>query len=255
MTNVAIVHVGSPWETVFLTPLIEGVQRQIKGAKIHWITDEGSLPLLKFNNKLASISASLYSLTDISILSNEKFDLIINFVNDIKVAEFLANLPCCSLYGYRYFKESVQPSDRYANTFFDVFSNKQISNKTLLKLMFKMAGLTWRGECYDISYYPKNKVKKGKVGIAIEREDLRHYVKSNLNLDKGEMWHIPLRKNLLKRIDEINRCKTIITDDLFTVYSGLALRKNIQFLDTNNLKYNIEFFNRGNHYRIGNREF
>ena len=63
--------------------------------------------------------------------------------------------------------------------------------------------------------------------------------------------YVRIRKRILKSIDEVNRCKTIITDDMFIVHAALALRKKVHFLDINNLNMNIEFFGQGQHYHIG----
>jgi hypothetical protein len=118
-----------------------------------------------------------------------------------------------------------------------------------------MCNLTWRGEGYDLSYYPKNRNKDFKTGIAIKEINLRQYVKNNLKLKLSEMCTIPMRENILKKIDEINRCSNIVTDDLFVVHAGIALRKNVEFLDINGLSPKFEFFGRGNCYRIVNNEW
>lgn len=120
------------------------------------------------------------------------------------------------------------------------------SNLNLFQLLFGIASMPWRGEGYNIRYFPKVKTKY-RVGIAIRNYLIRGYVKSNLICEK--LQRIPFKYNILKQIDEINRCKTIITDDETIVHLSLALRKQVEFL-AGRISYKFESFNSGNLHQI-----
>ena len=44
------------------------------------------------------------------------------------------------------------------------------------------------------------------------------------------------------RMDEVNRCKDIITDDILTMNMAIYLRKRIYFLETAPVNLKLEFF-------------
>jgi len=147
------------------------------------------------------------------------------------------------------------PINKDAEEYFAIMHNRVRSDKNMLQVLYKLAGLTWKGEGYDLAYYPKNKTNKHRTGIAISNDALRQFVKNNLKLEMSEIHSVPIRKNLFKKMDEINRCVNIITDDLFILHASIALRKNVEFLDVLNTPTNVEFFGKGNHYRISDEKW
>ncbi len=120
----------------------------------------------------------------------------------------------------------------------------------LFQVYYRLAGLSWRGEGYDISYYPRTKVKKSRIGLAIANANLRNFIKENLDLEMSKLWVIPYKKNIFKRMDEINRCKTIVTDDYLTMHFALYLRKSVNFLQTLPYNFKVELFNSGKVYKV-----
>ena len=120
----------------------------------------------------------------------------------------------------------------------------------LFQLYYKLAGLKWKGEGYDIGYYPKTRTKKNRAGIAVANSNLRSYILNELKLDNSSVWNLPRKKNILRKMDEINKCKRIITDDIIIFHLALSLRKYVHFLKTFPLNFNLELFKSGEIYDV-----
>ena len=88
------------------------------------------------------------------------------------------------------------------------------------------------------------------MGIAIANANLRNFVNDRLDLKASKLWIIPYKKNIVRRMDEINRCKRVITDDLFTSQIAIALKKFVYFLQIVPLAFNIEMFGSGKVYPV-----
>ena len=126
----------------------------------------------------------------------------------------------------------------------------QTTDQNIFQIYYNLAGLKWAGEGFDLHYYPQNKSKSNKVGLAMSNIKLRDFVNTNLTLKELRLWYVPYRKNFFKKVDEINRCKSIITDDLYSLNIALALRKEIYFLETVKFNFKLEFFGKGNVFRV-----
>lgn len=113
------------------------------------------------------------------------------------------------------------------------------------QLLFGLAGLKWQGEGYCLKYFPRTRSKKTLTGVAIKDQNLKQFILGNLHLDCTRLWRVPIRQNVSKQIDEINRCKQIVTDDLTVAHAALALRKVVEFLTPKSLPYRFEMFGAG----------
>ena len=94
-----------------------------------------------------------------------------------------------------------------------------------------MANLKWRGEGYGLDYYPKTKQTKS---CGYDLQDPKHD-----NCEK-----ISETSSIFKKLDSINKYKTIITDSLTTAHASIALRKECVLI-SDDLPYKIEFFGKG----------
>jgi len=47
---------------------------------------------------------------------------------------------------------------------------------SILQLYFILCGLTWKGEGYNIEYFPQTKTKKNRIGISVANSNLRNYI-------------------------------------------------------------------------------
>lgn len=241
--NIAVLNYGEPWHVLVSTSLIRGLKRKYPDSDIYFFSSQDSYPVLQYNSKIHAVSGYVYDI-------NVTFDFAINMTPSVEASNFMLEFNTKNKFGFIENGGNVLPINKDAEEYFSIMHNGVRSDKNILQVFYKICGLVWRGEGYDFAYYPKNRTNAKKTGIAISNNALRQFVKNNLKLQMSEMHSVPIRNNIFKKIDEINRCKYIITDDLFILHSSIALRKNIEFLDTIGLTTKIEFFGKGNYYRI-----
>lgn len=243
MTKIVILQYGEPWITLASTSVIKSIGNKYKKSTIDWATTSDSYSLLQYNSRIRDILVGygpFHNSYDVAInLSPTKEScLTMNIIeSDVKL-------------GFGEIDGEIGYLNNDAKEGFEVLHKGLPSDRHILQIIFRIAGLKWRGEGYDLAYYPKNKMKKGKTGIAISDSRLRKYVKNNLQLNKSELWHVPMKQDILKRIDEINRCKRIVTNDLFSAHAAIAMRKHVEFLDDQGLNMGMEFFGNGNHIKF-----
>lgn len=246
--NIAVLNYGEPWHVLVSTSLIRGLKRKYPDSSIYFFSSQDSYPVLQYNSKIHAISGYTH---DIDV----PFDFAINMTPSVEASSFMSELNASSKFGFMEMGGSVSPINKDAEEYFAIMHKGVHSDKNILQVFYKLCGLVWKGEGYDLTYYPKNRTNKNRTGIAISHDALRQFVKNNLRLQMSETCSVPIRKNIFKRMDEINRCMYIITDDLFILHSSIALRKNVEFLDTTGLTARIEFFGKGNYYRIADGEW
>ena len=131
-----------------------------------------------------------------------------------------------------------------------MMGEKRFPKMSVLQLYFILSGLTWKGEGYDIGYCPKTKTQKNRIGVCVVNANVRNYVLDNLEIDNKKIWYIPYKKNIFKKMDEINRCKKVITDDLTIFHLAIAMRKYVYYLETFPLNTKLEFFNSGEVFKV-----
>jgi hypothetical protein len=140
--------------------------------------------------------------------------------------------------------------DEDASDYHEVLHGTRKTNMNIFQVYFRLAGMTWRGEGYGVTYYPKTRTRKNSVAIAIAHAKLRHYVNDNLDPGAFRLALVPYKRNVFKRLDEINRCAHVMTDDLLTMHLSVMLRKKVHFLETIPLNTRPEFFGNGEIYRV-----
>lgn len=242
MMRIAVLNFEEPWLVIVSTSLIRGLKKAYPNAQIIFFVNQESEILLRYDRDIETVNG--YT-TD-----NMIFDIVINLSPTLEASNLCQNLEANNKYGFIDRNSHVCAIDKSAQDYYEsVFANKT-TKKCILQLIYRVANLKWHGEGYKLNYYPKNKTCRSDTGIVVEDDVLREYVKSNLKLSLSRMKCLSLRSNLHKKIDEINKCTNIVTDDLFILHASICLRKNVQFLDKKGLGYNIEFFGKGNHHRI-----
>jgi len=160
----------------------------------------------------------------------------------------LSNLHRCSLIkskeytGYTLNGSMIDFTNMSVRSFFNSYCLKKQSKKNLLQILFDCFGLKWSGEGFRVNYKPKSRSKEGRNGAAISNNNLRHLVKSNIFNNGNKLWHIPIRQDPLKCIDEVNKCSNIVTDNIFYAFIGSLLRKNIIFLVEDGMTFSPDVF-------------
>ena len=240
--EILVLQFGEPWYALASTSLIRGLLDEYPKSHIVWATSAENYSLFQYNKNISELCVGLGS-------SRGKYDIAINLNPSVESCEALASLDCKDKRGFVANGKDVSVHNEDAAECLDIMSRGKRTSRNILQVAARLAGIKWKGCGYDLCYYPKNKTKRRKTGVAVSHGEMRQFIKDNLQLDHSEIWHVPMRRDLLKRIDEINRVKYLITDDLFCVHAAIALRKHVEFIDLHNHNMEIEFFGRGNRHR------
>ena len=233
--KVVIAHSGPLSELIVASSVSQGIKKQPVSVDITWVVPEEHKYIFKYSKYVKNT----FNSSEFEDQESEYYDVFINlWPGTIRTKAKIKETT-----GFGYYSEF----DKYeaavlGNSFFPEMSNFQ--------LYFYLAGITWKGEGYDINYYPKTKAKKNRIGMSAANANLRNYVLGNLEVDDKKIWYIPYKKNIFKKMDEINRCKKIITDDSLTLCLALALRKYVYYLETYPHTLRIELFKNGQVYPI-----
>jgi hypothetical protein len=231
--KIAIAHLGNISQLIPATSVIRGIKKHDINTKITWVVSKKDLCYINDYNKDVSRTISF----DQFISESHKYDLLVNlypdFPEDVKINSTIIHTT--GFYFHSYF-------DKFKKVF---SGNKEHFDMNIFQLYFILSGLKWSGEGYDIRYKPKNKVKANKIGVSVANANIRNYILDNLEVDNKKIWYIPYKKNIFKRMDEINRCKKIITDDLITFHLAMSMRKYVYYLETFPLSTKLEMFNNG----------
>lgn len=236
--KILIVNLGSITDNIASTCLIKRIKKNINNHCIYWcVPKEEDKYILKYNKNIKEVFCF-----DELRKKELKVDLVIN-LGLFFPHEKCINLKTNNALGFGF---NIDAQD-----YFEVFyGNKYVKNLSYLQLLYKLIGDTWRGEGYDLNYYPRSRSKRKRVGIAVAHANLRNYVYEHFDLDSFKLWNIPYKKNIFKRMDEINKCKRIVTDDLLTFHLAMALRKYVYFLEIVPHNFKLEMFGNGEVYKV-----
>jgi hypothetical protein len=238
--KILICNFGSITDNIVSTCILKKIQKKGTDLDITWGTfykDEKYI--FKYNKNITQV-LSFDSLGKKDMF----FDLLINLHPSL-VKEELDNITVKDAIGFN-FDERL---DKWKN----IFRGDNIEQKydtSLLKIYSRCLGSSWSGEGYDIGYYPRSKSKKNRVGVAVSNSNLKTYIHDKLDVEESRIWRIPYKKNIFKKMDEINKCDKIITDDQLTFHLSMYLKKYVYFLETIPLNVNLETFGRGEIHRV-----
>ncbi len=226
--NIIIVHKDSE-ESVFpLLSLVIGLRKRYAGTNIIWAGEPQIADLIRYNKRIKRFIDinKEFTIKTLSIVFGA--EICVNTSQCKAAAKFASNVAAKVTVGFD--KEGA--TSREAEFFHKVTSGEISTNKTILQLYYDLVGLKWRGEGYGLSYYPKTKQRE-KCGAFLTQYQGE--------LDNCTKIKMPTR--ILDRLDTVNRFAHVVTDDLLTAHSSIALRKNCTFFS--NLPYRLEFFGRG----------
>lgn len=220
--KIIVIQSGPAYEVLLLSGVLIGLKKKYPDAKTLWVGDPAYFPLIKFNKRIKK-HLNIHKSGDLAALTSfYGSDVCYNTSLDRSAQKFASTTNSKVYYGFN----ERGAVDGSATFFQNVLTNQLITRKTILDLYYNLAGMTWHGEGYGLSYYPRHKQSKG-TGI---------YCQSEIWME-GEKLTLPI--NLLQKFDTINQYAHIITDDLFVLHVALALRKKATFVG--NLPYNLNF--------------
>jgi len=239
--KILIIHLGTLSQIIPATSIIKGILKKIENPFITWTTwNKKDTYIFKYNTDIERI-ISFNQLKEL----DETFDILINLFPRFP-HEKCKKVKIKNALDYEF--------DKQFKKFADILiGEKIISNMNIFQVYYKLSGLTWKGEGYSLNYSPKSRTKHHRIGLGVAHANLRNYVNEHLKLKSNKIWHIPYKKNIFKRMDEINRCYKIVTDDLLTFHLAMALRKYVYFLETYPLNIKLELFGKGEIHKIPKR--
>lgn len=237
-TKIGILHLEDVSKCFIASCVNTVLYKSYQSPEITWIiNDKYSKKLLSKNDKVKSV---LYYN---EVKPEHDFDIMINFTQSIHPQdEIFKNTENLGIY--------FHPKSSYLKS---VIYENQKTSKNIFQVYYQLINLSWKGQGYGITYYPKTKYKKGTAAILVSDLRLRQFVSDRLELGEIRVSTIPYRKNIFKRMDDINRYEFIITDDYFTMHMANYLRKNIHFLETVKLNEKHELFGNGKVYKVPNQ--
>jgi|TARA_Y100000310_G_scaffold314355_1_gene363625 hypothetical protein len=152
------------------------------------------------------------------------------------------NIKCKEYVGYKMENNTIEFHKDELSSFFNCYCLKFDCSENILDSFFNIFGLNWNREGFNINYKPRSRSSNSRDGIAISNGNLRSFVKSNLFNNGEKLWHIPIRQDPLKCIDEVNKCSNIVTDNIFYAFLGSFLRKKVIFLVEDGCSFNPNIF-------------
>lgn len=241
--KILVIHLGTQSECFAASSVIKGITSKYgKNTTLYFIVkDKFSEQVYRYNPNVKKT----YIIDKVPFeFLKETYDLFINLHPDFSEKSNFS-ISAKEKIGFNIEKAEKNRQDLYKA----LYEDKKI-NKNIFQIYFNLANLKWQGEGFDINYHPKIKTKKNLSGLAVANANLRNHIIQHLRLDLSKIWVIPFRQNLYKKMDEINRCSNIVTDDFLTMYASLYLRKSVCFLETMPANFEIELFGSGNILKI-----
>ncbi len=233
--KICVVHLGDICDCFVASSINKGLVKKYGDADITWIVQgDEQRSLFDFSD------VSAMKMSDILHKPIQKYDLLINLSPHVHPAD--PAISADSLVGFNFSSSS--------KNYYNIIHGNSTTKMNLFQVYFKLADLTWKGESYGITYFPKSKARKDVAGVAIDHAKLRHYVNDHIEMDTLRMMLVPYKKNIFKRMDEINKASYVITDDQLTMHIGIFLRKYVHFLETMPMNARPEFFGKGKIYKV-----
>lgn len=234
--RICVLHLGDICDCLVASSINRGFLYKYGNCDITWVVQgEDQSSLFKYTPNVRSVLMSHFMRQP-----KEDFDLLVNLSPTIHPADPVVSAK--ELLGFSFKENSAE--------FYDILHGNRRTQMNIFQVYFKLAGLIWRGEGYGVNYYPRSKVRRNSVAISVDHAKLRHYVIDNLSVDTIRTMLIPYKKNIFRRMDEINRCTSVITDDQLTMHLGLFLRKYVHFLEAIPMNTQPIFFGQGYVYTV-----
>lgn len=234
MSNIIIIHDASATDALAATSLIRKLI--VDGHRIHCKTEGSALTIFQYCKGCVC--------SDLSQDDNNSYDVLINLSPSLACTTLAEEIKAKQKFGYTG-EDIVGFFNDGAMRHYCARHVRVPTEANLFQLIFGLAEMPWHGEGYYLGYFPRNRTKRSTYGIAVQNQKLGSFVASNLKI-KGKIHEVPFKYNILKQFDEVNRCKTIITDSDVILHVSLCLRKQVEYLVPRKPAYKIEMFGSGN---------
>jgi|TARA_Y100000310_G_scaffold118187_1_gene116988 hypothetical protein len=225
--KIVIVHLGNMSDVLVASSINKVLVKN--DVKITWaIANKDIADVFKYNDSVKTVLADQ--------VKEEDYDVLFNLSSDRAALDVTAKE-----------KHGLLIDDE---KYHQILYGDEVTNMNLFQIYYRLIGSSWRGQGYDLQYRPRTKSRKSRIGLAVANPNLRYFINDNLNLELSKLWVIPFKNNIYRKMDEINKCKTIVTDDFITMHLALYLRKYVHFLRTIPANFNVEMFGSGYCYDV-----
>lgn len=232
--KVLLIHFGNYWECLASTALLK-----------HYVNDD--VDILVEDKKKAIIFRGHKFINKIylcdrlpSNFEDNCYDLVVNLHYNFN--ENIIGINSARKIGFNYSDNSFD--------YYKILYGDKKSKKNIFQVYYNLAHEKWKGQHPFVAYYPKNKSNKKKTGILIDNRVLKNYMLDKLKLENSKLWYIPHRRNFHKQLDEINRCKMVVTDNFFSLLMAMCLQKNVYFLQRIKYNFRIDLLGMGNAFEV-----
>lgn len=237
MKSALVIQIGQLSDTILLTGVIKKLIED--GNSIHCVVDRQSGEIFRY------IKNTIIDSIDAPNLQKE-YTTAINLSPQITCTSIMEKVSAENKFGYGVENGNLSFFNYGAEVHYKHKYMGEQTKSNLFQLIFNLAGYTWQGEGYHLPYFPRNKTKKYLTGLVIRDQLLRSYIRDNIKLSQSKTYTVPFKRDILKQIDEMNRCKNIVTDDFGIMHLGLALRKGVEMIVKRKPSFEIEMFGSGN---------
>ncbi|MFA5600105.1 MAG: hypothetical protein WDA06_05850 [Phenylobacterium sp.] len=232
--KILLINLGSIADCLISSSII----KQFDADFVVITADKDNELVFKYNTKVKAC----YNINNLPLnFLDNNFDILFNYSYNID-GYILQNIQANEKRGFLFSKKTED--------FMKILYGNKRTHLNMFEIYYSLVDERWRGQGYDFNYYPSCKTGKNKTGLFVSNLNLKNYITSKLKLNDSKLWIIPYRKNLFKRVDEINKCSTVVTDDFLTMNIANYLRKGIFFLQTMPFNFKLEMFGRGSIYHI-----
>jgi len=235
--NISIIVPDINWCYIYYSSLVQGFRKVYKDVNFNIYFHDNKY------NFLYDKENDLKITNNIEDINNSRSDLVVNLSYSVIGIDY--NFYSNKTIGFIGEGDKTCCTSRSCIDLFNHIYIRKKNEKNIYELLFDIVGIDWCGEKPFISYKSKSKTKHNTTGISVKNEDIRHYIKSNLKLDLTKRWHVPIRQNPQKFVDEISKCSMLITDDIFASFVGISERKYTYYLDYEKESLNMIFFGKG----------
>jgi len=225
--KIIIIQYGDDAEVFPLLSLVIGLRKAHPSSQIIWAGDRFLSNLIRYNKRIKRFIDVEQEFTIKTLQIVFGAEICVNTSTSSIAKQFASNVGAKHTIGF----DKKGATSRQSEFFGNVISGEISTKKTDLQLYYDLVGLQWRGEGYGLSYYPKVRQTEQCGAFMTTYED------------PEDCSRIKMPKAILDKLDTINRYEKIITDDVFSAYAGIALRKECTLIA--NLSYQMEFFGRG----------
>jgi len=249
-------RISSLGDVLRTTPILRTLKDKYPEAKITWVVDEASFPLVNHNKYISRILV-WDTFTGFQLME-ERFDIVINLEKIPGLCAITNKINAWKKYGFRFDELSgsynVYEGAEYAFDLCTKHDIKQNNNRYWQEILVEMIGGTWENQEYVLGFQPTSK-EKYDVGFnfnvgkkfpekAWDIENWKSLEKCLETKGKTVSWQEGL-ESIYDYINWINESRILVTNDSLGLHLALALKKEVVAMFGPTSSREVNFYGRG----------